>query len=127
MNPEQHPLYTWLVETRRDFHRHPEVALKEFRTTAKIREILADLGGRFQQLPSLETGTVALFEGQPGAKTLALRADIDALPIAELNDVPYKSIHEGIMHACGHDCHAAVMLGVAKHVVESGLLKEIRG
>ena len=127
MNPEQHPLYVWLVDTRRDFHRHPEVALKEFRTTAKIREILDDLGARFQELSGLQTGAVALLEGRPGARTLALRADIDALPITELNDVPYKSVHEGVMHACGHDCHAAVMLGVAKYVVESGLLKEISG
>ncbi len=127
MNPEQHPLYSWLVETRRDFHRHPELGWKEFRTTARIKEILTGLGARFQDLAGLETGAVAVFEGRPGPKTLALRADIDALPMDELNDVPYKSTLPGVMHSCGHDCHATVMLGVAKHVVESGLLSKITG
>lgn len=127
MDPERHPLFAWLSETRRDFHRHPELAHQEFRTTARIKEILTGLGATLQEFPGLETGAVAIFEGRPGEKTLALRADIDALPMTELNDVPYKSVHEGVMHSCGHDCHAAVMLGVAKHVVESGLLKEIKG
>ena len=127
MHPEQHPLYDWLVETRRDFHRHPEVGHREFRTTAKIKEVLTGLGARLQELPGLATGAVGILEGLPGDKTLALRADIDALPMTELNDVPYKSAHEGVMHSCGHDCHATVMLGVAKHVVESGLLQTLRG
>jgi amidohydrolase len=125
--PEEHPLYPSLVETRRDFHMHPELGLKEFRTAAKIREVLTGLGATFQELPGVETGVAAVFEGQPGGKTLALRADIDALPMTELNDVPYKSVVEGVMHSCGHDCHATVMLGVARQVVESGLLKTIRG
>ena len=127
MDPEQHPLYGWLVETRRDFHCYPEVGHQEFRTTAKIKEVLTGLGARLQELPGLKTGAVGILEGQPGDKTLALRADIDALPMAELNDVPYRSVHEGVMHSCGHDCHATVMLGVAKHVVESGLLPTLRG
>jgi amidohydrolase len=127
VNPEQHPLYGWLVETRRDFHRHPEVGHREFRTTARIKEILAGLGARPQELPGLGTGAIGILEGQPGAKTLALRADLDALPMAELNDAPYRSVHAGVMHSCGHDCHAAVMLGVAKNVVESGLLRTLRG
>ena len=127
MQPEQHPLYAWLVETRRDFHRHPEVGHREFRTTAKIKEVLTGLGVRLQDLPGLATGAVGILEGLPGDKTLALRADIDALPMTELNDVPYKSVHRGVMHSCGHDCHATVMLGVAKHVVESGLLQTLRG
>jgi amidohydrolase len=127
VNPEQHPLYPWLVEIRRDFHRHPELGLREFRTSSKIKEILTGLGARFQDLPGLETGVVALFEGRPGPKTLALRADIDALPMEELNDVPYKSTFPGVMHSCGHDCHATIMLGVAKHVVDSELLRKISG
>ena len=127
MNPEQHPLYAWLVETRRDFHRHPEVGHQEFRTTAKIKEVLTGLGARLQELPGLRTGAVGILEGQSDGPTLALRADIDALPMAELNDVPYRSVNEGVMHSCGHDCHATVMLGVAKHVVESGLLPTLRG
>jgi amidohydrolase len=127
MDPEQHPLYAWLVETRRDFHRHPEVGHREFRTTAKIKEILTGLGARLQELPGLMTGAVGILEGLPGDKTLALRADIDALPMTELNDVPYKSAHDGVMHSCGHDCHATVMLGVAKQVVESGVLRTLQG
>ncbi len=127
MNAADHPLGSWLSDIRRDFHRHPELGWKEVRTTARIKEILAGLGGRFQDLAGLDTGAAAIFEGRPGPKTLALRADIDALPMTELNDVPYKSLHEGIMHSCGHDCHAAVMLGVAKRVVESGLLRQISG
>ena len=127
MDPERHPLFGWLSATRRDFHQHPELAHREFRTTTKIKELLASLGARFQELPGLETGAVAIFEGRAGERTLALRADIDALPMTELNDVPYKSVHEGVMHSCGHDCHTAIMLGVAKHVVESGLLTEIKG
>jgi amidohydrolase len=127
MNPEQHPLYPWLVETRRDFHSHPELGHQEFRTTARIKDILTGLGARLQALPGMQTGAVAIFEGQPGQKTLALRADIDALPMDELSDVPYRSTVPGVMHSCGHDCHAAVMLGVAKHVVGSGLLRSLRG
>jgi amidohydrolase len=127
VNPEQHPLYAWLVETRRDFHRHPELGHQEFRTTARIKEVLTGLGARLQELPGLATGAVGVLEGRPGDRTLALRADIDALPMAELNEVPYRSVHDGVMHSCGHDCHATVMLGVAKHVVESGLLPSLRG
>jgi amidohydrolase len=81
MQPEQHPLYEWLVETRRDFHRHPEIGHREFRTTAKIKEVLTGLGARLRELPGLATGAVGILEGLPGDKTLALRADIDALPI----------------------------------------------
>ena len=127
MNPEQHPLYGWLSDVRRDLHQHPEIALKEVRTTAKIKEILAAFGARFQDLPGLDTGAVAVFDGQPGGKTLALRADIDALPMTELNAVPYKSLHDGAAHTCGHDCHTAIMLGVAKQVVESGMLRQLQG
>jgi amidohydrolase len=106
---------------------HPELGLKEFRTAARIREVLTGLGATFQELPGVETGVAAVLEGQPGGRTLALRADIDALPMTELNEVPYKSTIPGAMHSCGHDCHATVMLGVAKQVVESGLLRTLRG
>ena len=127
MDRDNHPLYNWLSEVRRDFHMHPELGLKEFRTTAKIKEILGEMGVKIQELTGVETGAVGIIEGQPGDKTLALRADIDALPMAELNDVPYKSTSDGIMHSCGHDGHATVMLGVAKNVMESGLVNRIKG
>jgi len=111
--PEQHPLYAWLVETRRDFHRHPEVGHREFRTTAKIKEVLTGLGARLQELPGLATGAVGILEGQPGDKTLGLRADIDALPVHEDEGRPGHSEVDGVMHACGHDVHVAALLGAA--------------
>jgi len=127
MEFEKHPMYEWLSETRRDFHMHPEVGFQEFRTTEKIMEILAGIGISIQDLTGLETGAVGIISGQPGEKTLALRADIDALPMAELNDVSYKSENEGVMHSCGHDCHTTIMLGVAKKVVEDKLPDQLKG
>ena len=127
MDFEQHPMYEWLSLVRRDFHMHPETAFQEFRTTAKIKEILTGLGIELKDLPGMETGALGLIEGRPGDKTLGLRADIDALPMTELNETPYKSTIEGVMHSCGHDGHATVMLGVAKNVVESGLAGRING
>ena len=117
-----------LPSLARDFHRHPDVGLKVFRTTAKIKEILTGLGARLQHLPGLETGAVAIFEGRPGPKTLAPRADIDALPMDEVNHVPEQTNLPRVMHSCGsYYCHATVMLGVAKQVVESGLPTKIKG
>jgi amidohydrolase len=127
MNYEQHPLFKWLSQIRRDLHRHPEIGYQEVRTTSRIKEILRELGIPNQDLPGMDTGVVGLIEGRPGGKTLALRADIDALPIKELNEIPYKSTAEGVMHACGHDAHTTIMLGVAKHVMESGLKDKITG
>jgi len=127
MNFEKHPLFEWLSQTRREFHAHPEIGFQEVRTTSRIKEILTDLGIELQELSGMETGAVGLIKGRPGGKTLALRADIDALPIKELNDIPYKSSAEGMMHACGHDAHTTIMLGVAKHVVESSLKEKIKG
>jgi len=120
-------LYDWLRQVRRDIHRHPEVAMKEHRTTAKIKAILAELKIDIMDLPELEVGAVGIIRGRPGDKTLALRADIDALPIDESNEVPYKSTIPGVMHACGHDANTTIVLGVAKNVVESGLAERITG
>jgi amidohydrolase len=99
--------------TRRDFHRHPELAFEEVRTAGIIAERLRELG-----LPVRtgvgRTGVVALLDtGRPGRTVLA-RADIDALPILQQNEVDYASTFPGVMHACGHDGHAAVLLSVAK-------------
>jgi amidohydrolase len=127
MNDEQHPLFNWLSQIRRDFHSHPEIGYQEVRTTTKIKEILGELGIPIQDLPGMDTGVVGLIKGRPRGKTLALRADIDALPIKELNDVHYRSTAEGVMHACGHDAHTTIMLGVAKYVMESGLKEKITG
>jgi len=127
MNFEEHPMYDWLSEVRRDFHKHPELGHQEFRTTAGIRDILIDLGVEILDFPDLKTGVVGLISCRPGEKTIALRADIDALPMTELSDIPYKSVNEGVMHSCGHDCHAAIMLGVAKKIMESGMTGQLEG
>ena len=117
----------WLQEVRRDFHMHPELGHKEFRTTEKIKEILSGLDIQIQDLPSLETGAAGIFSGQSEGKTIALRGDIDALPMTERNDVPYKSVYEGMMHSCGHDCHATIILGVAKTLAASDMRESLKG
>lgn len=99
-----------LVAWRRDIHQHPELGFEEFRTAANVAEELEALGYRVITGVG-RTGVVAeLGAGQP---TVAIRADMDALPIQEANDVPYASDTPGVMHACGHDCHVAIALGVA--------------
>ena len=116
----------WLVTIRRDIHRHPEISHEERLTTQKIVEILEALNIEVRTFPKM-TGALGLIRGSSGGRTIALRADIDALPIMELNDVPYKSQYDGIMHACGHDANTAIMLGVAKKIVRSGLMSRSFG
>ncbi len=101
-----------LRDLRREFHMYPEVSFKEERTSARIREILTGAGIEIIDV-GLETGVVGMLDtGRPGP-TVALRADIDALPIQEQNEVEYKSKVPGVMHACGHDIHTACLLGAA--------------
>jgi len=119
-------LQEWLKETRREFHMHPETAYEEKRTTERIAAILEELGLEVKCFDDM-TGVTGLLRSGQGGPTLALRADIDALNLQELNDVPYKSQTDGKMHACGHDAHAAIMLGVAKYLVETGLGKTLKG
>lgn len=100
-------------EVRRHLHQHPELSFQEFNTSLYLQNLLLD-----KQIPftsgHVKTGIVALIEGRnPGKKTLLLRADMDALPIQEKNDVPYRSLNQGVMHACGHDVHSAVAIGAA--------------
>src|SRR5215469_3906267 len=104
-----------LVATRRDLHQHPELAFEEIRTSGLVAQRLRALGLEVQT-GIATTGVVGLLRGgsaQPGAKTIAIRADMDALPIAELNEIDYRSTVEGKMHACGHDGHTAIALAVA--------------
>jgi amidohydrolase len=119
-------LQDWLSDTRRYFHRHPELSHQEKRTTQKIIEILKDLNIDTRPFEDM-TGAIGLIEGKSTGLTIALRADIDALPIQELGDVEYASQNTGIMHACGHDANTAIMLGVAKTLMESGRHKDLKG
>ena len=98
---------------RRHLHTHPELSYQEFETSAFVQTKLKTFGIPFTVMA--ETGVVGLIEGKnPSSRIIALRADMDALPIHEENEVPYKSIKEGIMHACGHDVHTTCLLGAAK-------------
>ena len=100
-----------LIDWRRDFHMHPELGFREVRTSARVAEELEKLGYRVRRGVG-RTGIVADL-GEESARCIAIRADMDALPILEANDVPYKSQNDGTMHACGHDSHTAMALGVA--------------
>jgi amidohydrolase len=99
---------------RRHLHQHPELSFNEFQTCSYVEEQLGAIGITSKKRIA-KTGIVALIEGKnPSKKTIALRGDMDALPIQETNDVPYKSQNAGIMHACGHDVHTSSLLGAAK-------------
>lgn len=106
-----------LTELRRRFHREPELSWEEFKTTAFVCEYLESLGISFRKTEP--TGVIATIEGGKPGKTVALRADMDALTVEELNkDLPYTSQVEGKMHACGHDAHTAMLLIAAKALSE---------
>ncbi|MCF8008932.1 MAG: amidohydrolase [Halanaerobiales bacterium] len=102
-----------LIELRRDFHQHPELGFKEFRTAEIVAEYLKGLGLEVKEKVA-KTGVVGLLKGDKPGKTLMLRADMDALPITEKNEIEYKSQKEGVMHACGHDGHTAMLMVAAK-------------
>lgn len=101
-----------LTEWRRDFHRHPEVAYEEERTSSVIRKFLENLN--IPVSTYAKTGLSGVLEGQPGGKTVALRADIDALPLKEEGDKEYISENPEAAHACGHDGHMAILMGAAE-------------
>ncbi len=109
-------IFDELVQIRRDFHMHPELSQNEFRTQRKIREYLNKWG--IENYICAETGVLGIIRGKNEGKTVGIRGDIDALPIHEENDVPYRSVTPGVMHACGHDAHAAIVLGTAKIIKE---------
>ncbi|RYD99104.1 MAG: amidohydrolase [Sphingobacteriales bacterium] len=102
-----------LVAIRHYLHRHPELSFKEVHTMNYVAAQLADLGIPYEKSIA-GTGIVALIEGAAAGKCIALRADMDALPITEQNEVPYKSLNDGVMHACGHDVHTTCLLGAAE-------------
>lgn len=115
---EAEEMKDWLVDIRRDFHMHPELSTQEFRTHDKIIEHLTALGIAYESHVA-DTGVVGIIHGEKEGKTVALRGDIDALPIFEENEIPYKSLNEGAMHACGHDAHTTIVLGTAKYLQEN--------
>jgi len=104
-----------LIATRRDLHEHPELAFEEVRTSGIVAQRLQKLGLEVQTGVA-KTGVIGYLRGgasKPGAKTIAIRADMDALPIYELNEIDYRSQTDGKMHACGHDGHTSILLAVA--------------
>ncbi len=110
-----------LIRIRRDIHQHPELSFQEFRTAQLVADTLLELGIE-PQIKVGRTGVVAQI-GTGDGPTIAIRADMDALPITEKNDVPYKSQNEGVMHACGHDAHTAILLGAA-HLLKQSLAED---
>ena len=108
--------YDAMVALRRDFHQHPELGFQETRTSGIVAERLAALGLEVQRGIG-KTGVVGLLEGARPGPTVLLRFDMDALPIEEENDVPYRSQNPGVMHACGHDGHTAMGLTIADILV----------
>lgn len=116
----------WLMDVRRDLHMHPELSMQEIRTTQKIISILKALDIPARTLPE-SPGAVGFIQGGKPGPTIALRADIDALPIQELNEISYKSLNKNIMHACGHDANTAIMLGVARAVATNKIASSLKG
>ncbi len=106
-----------LIRLRRDFHQHPELGFEEHRTATVVETYLQGLGLTTKRI--CDTGVVAVLEGNSPGRAVMLRADMDALPIKEENDIAYASDTPGIMHACGHDAHMAMLLIAAKVLVNN--------
>jgi len=102
-----------VIEWRRDFHQNPELSNREFQTSEKVAEHLRRLGLEVKTKVA-HTGVVGILRGAKDTPVVALRADMDALPVTELADVPFASKNKGVMHACGHDNHTAMLMGVAE-------------
>ncbi len=109
---------TDIINVRRHIHANPELSFEEYNTKNYVLDLLKNIGVTNIEVKA-KTGIVGLIKGKnPSKKTIALRADLDALPIIEENDVIYKSKNVGVMHACGHDVHTASLLGAAKILIE---------
>ncbi len=124
MLKQAHHIQEDIIEWRRDFHMHPELGFHELRTSARVADELEKLGYRVKRGVG-RTGVVADL-GEDGGRCIAIRADMDALPIFEANDVPYKSRNDGTMHACGHDSHTAMALGAAKLLAQEQFPGKVR-
>lgn len=110
-----------LVRLRREIHQHPELGFQEFRTAALVSDTLAEIGIKAKSGVG-RTGVVAEI-GQGDGPVIGIRADMDALPITEKNEVSYRSLNDGVMHACGHDAHTAILLGAA-HLLQQSYIDE---
>ncbi|GAA0729016.1 M20 family metallopeptidase [Clostridium malenominatum] len=115
--------YDWMVDIRRDLHMHPEPSFSEFRTSKRIREELEKMG--LEVSSPCETGVLGILRGKEEGKVVALRADIDGLSVNEETGLAYTSKTPGMMHACGHDAHIAMLLGATKILLE--MKDEIKG
>lgn len=113
----------YVIDMRRHFHENPELSFNEFQTSESVARELTAMGLKCRKIG--KTGIASDINGYENGKTVALRADMDALPVLEELDVPYKSRNNGIMHACGHDSHMAMLLGTAKLLAENR--KSFRG
>lgn len=111
-------VYPNVVEWRRYLHKNPELSFKEFQTAQYVYDLLESFGG-FELSRPTQTSVVARLKGSKSGKVIALRADMDALPIQEATNLPFASETEGVMHACGHDGHTAMLLGAAKILKEN--------
>ena len=100
-----------LTDIRHHLHAHPELSYQEFATSHFVQNKLKNWNLPVQVMA--QTGVVSCVAGKPSSRVIALRADMDALPITEQNEVPYKSLNAGVMHACGHDVHTTCLLGAA--------------
>jgi amidohydrolase len=114
----------WLVDIRRTIHRHPELGFEEVETSRLVSEWLQKFGLDVKR-GMAKTGVVGLLKGSKPGKTVAIRADMDALPMDEANRVPYASQIKGKMHACGHDAHVTILLGAAKFF--SSIQDQVKG
>ncbi len=113
----------WVIDIRRDIHAHPELSMQEQRTTQLVVDKLTEMGIENHRIG--ETGVLGILHGSQPGKVIALRADMDALPLNEQADVPFKSQNPGVMHACGHDAHTAMLLGAAK--ILNGMRDQLKG
>lgn len=109
--------HEWLVDLRRQFHQIPELCYKEEKTAAKICHVLEQMNIPYQKGVG-GTGVVAKLKAERDGPVVAYRADMDALPLVEANDVSYRSQHKGVMHACGHDGHMTIALGIIRWLME---------
>lgn len=124
IHPEIEKIKNEIIEIRRDIHQHPELGFEVHRTAKKVANHLTSLGMDVKTGVG-KTGVTGELKGANPGPTIALRADMDALPIQETGDAPYKSIHDGMMHACGHDGHTAILLGAA--TVISSMAQHLHG